>query len=79
MLKTVKVDSYYEVRVESSSKLLGRFIKGVDGFFYFEQEEINRILWSDYVLLELGTKLKEINKPWMDHLNNHFTETPLSN
>jgi hypothetical protein len=72
MLNTVEIENYYEIRVEFSNKLLGRFIKGVDGFFYFEAENNNGGLWSDYVLLELGTKLREINKPLNDHFDNYI-------
>jgi hypothetical protein len=45
-----------------------------DGFFYFAQEEGSEGggLWSDYSLLEIGTKLAEINRPWREHINAYF-------
>lgn len=79
MLKLIQLNSSsYEVRIESNNKLIGKFIQDVDGFFYFSEEAPREGgLWSDYVLLELGTKLKEINQPWSDHLDNFFkTDQP---
>jgi hypothetical protein len=29
-------------------------------------------VWSDYALIEIGTKLKELNQSWYDHLDKHF-------
>ena len=74
MLTVIQIDNHYEVQVESSNKLVGRFIQDVDGFFYFAQEEGSEGggLWSDYSLLEIGTKLAEINRPWREHINAYF-------
>lgn len=70
MLKTIKKDNTYEVRVELSDKLIGHFIPSDDGFYYFAVTDSKEGgLWSDYVLLEIGTKLKEINKPWLETLS----------
>lgn len=68
ILKTIKQDNTYEVRVESSNKLIGHFILDDDGYYSFGMSDGSG-LWSDYVLLELGTKLKELNKPWNDQIN----------
>jgi len=54
-------------------KLIGYFIPEVDGFFYFSPEQYNSGVWSDYALLEIGNKLKEINQPWVDKLNREFS------
>lgn len=74
MLTVIQIDNHYELRVESSNKLVGKFIQDVDGFFYFAQEEGSEGggLWSDYVLLEIGTKLKEINRPWLEQIDAYF-------
>ena len=72
MLKLNKInESYYEVLVISNNKLVGNFIQDVDGFFYFSPTGEGG-LWSDYGLLEIGTKLKELNKPWSDHIDEYF-------
>ncbi len=71
MLKINKIsDSNYEVLVKSNNKLIGNFYLEVDGFFYFAENEHNGSngLWSDYALLEIGNKLKELNKPWVEKL-----------
>ena len=73
MLKLNKInESYYEVLVISNNNLVGNFIQDVDGFFYFSSTGEGG-LWSDYFLLEIGTKLKELNKPWSDHIDEYFT------
>jgi hypothetical protein len=79
MLTVIQIENHYEVRVESSNKLVGHFIQDVDGFFYFAQEEGSEGggLWSDYSLLEIGTKLKEINRPWREQLNIYFKNEKL--
>lgn len=61
MLKTIKQDNIYEVRVETSNKLIGHFIPEVDGCYYFAPYESNGGLWSEWALLEIGNKLKSIN------------------
>jgi hypothetical protein len=72
MLNIVKIDNYYEVRVKSNDKLIGKFVCEVDGFFYFLHERDNEGLWADYVLIEIGNRLKEINQRWTDHLEKMF-------
>lgn len=69
MLKITKNENLYEIRVETSNKLIGHFIPSDDGFYYFADNGCqNGGLWSDYVLIEIGNKLKEINEPWMEQL-----------
>lgn len=73
ILKTIKQDNTYEVRVELSDKLIGHFIPSDDGFYYFAfNDSKGGGLWSDYTLIEIGTKLKEINKPWSDQIKEMF-------
>jgi hypothetical protein len=76
MLKLIqKSTTIYEVVVESNNNLVGYFIQDVDGYYYFGEYQPNKGgNWSDYVLLELGTKLRELNKPWDDHLSNVFSK-----
>jgi hypothetical protein len=65
MLKYIKTNSFtYEVRVESSDLLIGQFIMSDDGFYYFLPVSSDGGLWSDYTLIAIGTKLKELNQPW---------------
>ena len=72
MLKTIKQDNTYEVRVESNNKLIGHFIMSDDGYYHFAPYISDGALWSDYILLEIGTKLKAVNKPWDDQINDYF-------
>jgi hypothetical protein len=65
-------ESKYEVLLNSNSKLVGYFIQQIDGYFHFSLPDPNSEVWSDYVLLELGSKLKELNKPWDDYLQKKF-------
>jgi len=79
MLNIIQVDNHYEIRVQSSNKLIGKFIQDVDGFFYFSEEEKNGGLWSDYVLLEIGSKLREINRPWLEKIESDFSKSEKNN
>jgi len=73
MLKVIQKDNLYEVKVESNNKVIGHFILDVDGYYYFAPNGLNEgCVWSDYVLLEICTKLKDINKPWSDQINEYF-------
>ena len=74
MLNILQVDNYYEIRVQSSNRLIGKFIQEVDGFFYFSEEEKGGGLWSDYALLEIGSKLREINRPWLEKIESEFSK-----
>ena len=46
------------------NKYLGDFIMEIDGYFVWYPDFSNFGFYSDYVLLELGNKLKELNKDW---------------
>ena len=74
ILTVSQIENHYEVKVASNNNLVGKFIQDVDGFFYFSQEERGGGLWSDYVLLEIGTALKEINRPWCEILEREFSQ-----
>jgi len=73
MFDLIKIsDAEYELKA-SSGGLIGRFLLEVNGCYYFELAEIRRsAVWSDHVLIEIGTKLKELNQPWYDHLDKHL-------
>jgi len=43
-------------------KQIGDFIMGVDGSFYFWNKYNGHGCMSDYILIELGNKLKNLNK-----------------
>ncbi|CAB4143712.1 hypothetical protein UFOVP449_257 [uncultured Caudovirales phage] len=72
MLKVIKNGITYEVRVESNNKLIGNFLPDVDGCYYFVATNTEGY-WSDYVLIELGTKLKEINEGWYLYLDKELS------
>jgi hypothetical protein len=80
MLKIEQKDNIYEVVVESNNKIIGHFILDVDGYYYFAPNGLNEGgVWSDYILLEIGTKLKAINKPWNNQINEYFKEEEQQN
>jgi len=76
MLKYIKTESFtYEVRVESSDLLIGQFIMSDDGFYYFLPGTTqDGGLWSDYTLIAIGTKLKELNQPWAYQINTELSK-----
>lgn len=57
----------YEVIFES--RTIGEFVRDVDGYFYLFFNSINGC-WSDYILLELGETLKELNNEWNNEVKN---------
>lgn len=50
---------------------VGRFIRDVDGYFYYDPS-IGDGLWSEYELRLIVDKLRELNRPWNDHLDKYF-------
>jgi hypothetical protein len=81
MLKYIKLNlpriesSIYEVRVESSDLFIGELIKLDDGFYYFSPDITkDRGLWSDYTLIAIGIKLKELNQPWTYQINTELSK-----
>ena len=67
MIHLKKIDNIYEVLVNGSNKLIGHFIMSDDGFYSFSS--LGDGLWSDYALIEIGNKLKELNRPWLEKIN----------
>lgn len=55
----------YEVIFEA--RTIGEYIRAVDGYFYLFFNGINGG-WSDYIILELGEKLKELNREWNEEV-----------
>lgn len=52
--------------------LVGQFIREVDGYFYFFDDNPNRGLWQAHVLRYIADKLDEMNKPYEDILYELF-------
>jgi len=61
----------YNVKVKAGIGSMGQFIMDVDGCYYFWPEP-GEGCYSDYVLLELGTLLKELNKPFYDSVDEYY-------
>lgn len=55
----------YEVIFES--RTIGEYTREVDGYFYLFFNSVNGG-WSDYILLELGETLKELNREWNEEV-----------
>lgn len=68
-------DNKYIIKTNNdhSGKIIGEFIKDVDGFFYFFLNEYNGGSLSSEVLGELSTKLIEINRDWNSQISDYFT------
>lgn len=74
MLKYIKNETYtYDVIVERSDLLIGQFIKIDDGFYYFSPTKDGG-LWSDYTLIAIGIKLKDLNQPWISQINTELSK-----
>ena len=52
--------------------LMGEAIQDVDGYFKFFPEHRGGY-WDEDTLQYVLNKLKELNKPWDDHLNEVFS------
>jgi len=59
-----------KINNEYSTKIIGEFIKDVDGFFYFFLNDYNGGSISAEALGELSNKLIEMNREW----NNYISE-----
>lgn len=64
-------NSHYEVQFEA--RTIGEFIRDVDGYFYLFFNSANGC-WSDYILIELGETLAELNKEWNNIVNKELNE-----
>ena len=56
----------YSVRTKNG-KLIGEFIRDVDGYFYFWSEN-NLGAWPSHLLRDIADKLDEINQLWDEHI-----------
>jgi hypothetical protein len=70
-LEEVDKGNYYEVKVIKSGDIFGKFALDVDGCYGFWPEP-GEGCYSDYVLLELGTLLKKLNKPFYDSVDEYY-------
>lgn len=52
---------------------IGEFYQEMDGYYVYEpnRDKISGY-WPEWMLLELGGKLKELNKPWDDQITEYF-------
>ena len=65
-------DNLYDVWF--NVKYLGRFVKDVDGFFYYWGDESLSGSWSSYQLRAIADKLDEINKPYEEVVDEYFDQ-----
>jgi hypothetical protein len=70
MIYTKINNSHYQVN-HTNNVLMGDIMMDNDGFFYF-WPDLKGGFWEAYILLELGNKLNELNKPWEDEVNKYF-------
>ena len=78
MLTYTQRGHIYEIRVESNNILVGEFVPDIDGYHYFiPSEHSSKGYWNDWVLIELGTKLQEINQEWLKKLDNYIKQETL--
>ena len=66
-------DLSYQISYCENDKHLGEFILDVDGFWYYVPSE-GHGWWSDYLLIEIGESLKELNRPYAEHIENYFKQ-----
>lgn len=67
-----------DVRAASNNKLLGCFMVSEDGYYNFWPLESITGYYSSDMLLELGDKLKAINKDWNDNINEYFNKQQIN-
>jgi hypothetical protein len=70
MISVTQKDDIYTLRVESNSKLIGYFKQSPDSGLHNFEAYSTAVLLDDYVLFEIATKLREINQPFRDFLDN---------
>jgi len=73
VINLIKVnDTHYEPRSDSGLTV-GSFLKEVDGFYYFKlNEKLCGRMLTHYFLLEIGTKLQELNHQMHVELDEYF-------
>lgn len=64
LFEQVKGVSTIRFFVRDSENCVGYAYQEVDGYYVFVFNDENKGSWSDYALLEIGMKLKELNKEW---------------
>ena len=62
----------YSVRTKNG-KLIGEFIRDVDGYFYFWSEN-NLGAWPSHLLRDIADKLDEINQLWDEHIEKELNK-----
>ena len=62
----------YSVRTKNG-KLIGEFIRDVDGYFYFWSEN-NLGAWPSHLLRDIADKLDEINQLWDEHVEKELNK-----
>jgi len=62
----------YSVR-NKNGKLIGEFIRDVDGYFYFWSEN-NLGAWPSHLLRDIADKLDEINQLWDEHIEKELNK-----
>ena len=62
----------YSVRTKNG-KLIGEFIRDVDGYFYFWSEN-NLGAWPSYLLRDIADKMDELNKSWNEQLEKELNK-----
>lgn len=81
LLKLIKHDElnhYYELRIIDNNKFIGEIIRDVDGFFYYYPIEDSGG-FSGHALFEIASKLKKLNKPMIDSINEYFEKQKQQN
>ena len=58
----VNHNGVYDVML--GDRKIGEMFMEVDGFYVFAEEPFMKGYWDEWILLELGNKLKELNTEW---------------
>ncbi len=58
--------------VFNKDQVFGEASRDVDGFYYFWFVNDPSGAWSAWVFRDIADKLDELNKSWVDHLNEAF-------
>lgn len=60
----VKQEDRINFLVKGGGRCVGHAYREVDGYYVFDFENSTGGVWSDYTLIEIGNKLRELNKDW---------------
>jgi len=72
MIKYIQLpDKTYHLETNNGS-LVGKIEPADDGFLYF-WPELRAGFWSEELMRDIADKLKELNKPYNDELNQYFS------